>query len=270
MNKIIYDSILNSVEQLIENSSSKSKLSSIVLKHKAKVHFMPMQYRVLAGILQSMNIQFGNFLETTIKNIVATNADNKIINKYSGKKNNSFRITKEAFALIDNYITECQLMPFNEKESIHKFNVLLNDIVEAEQDTAKSEKISHDVDLLFYQNSTKQYVYAEIKYNDDHDTGKFVDINRKFLLSYALIVNELNIKKTNQLKPIIMYFNNKRMKGNIYVPEQTNFFRGERFFNEFTTIPYSEIDMVFSNISENQEIIKKFNELCERILNSKY
>ena len=110
MNKIIYDSILNSVEQLIENSSSKSKLSSIVLKHKAKVHFMPMQYRVLAGILQSMNIQFGNFLETTIKNIVATNADNKIINKYSGKKNNSFRITKEAFALIDNYITECQLM----------------------------------------------------------------------------------------------------------------------------------------------------------------
>ena len=52
MNKIIYDSILNSVEQLIENSSSKSKLSSIVLKHKAKVHFMPMQYRVLAGILQ--------------------------------------------------------------------------------------------------------------------------------------------------------------------------------------------------------------------------
>jgi type-2 restriction enzyme hinfI len=161
-------------------------------------------------------------------------------------------------------------MPFNEKESLHKFNTLLNDIIEAEQDSTKSEKISHDVDLLFYQNSTKQYVYTEVKYNDDHDTGKFIDINRKFLLSYALLVNELNIKKVNQLKPILMYFNNKKMKGNIYVPEQTNIFRGERFFSEFTTISYSEIDTVFSNISEDPCIIKKFDELCKKILNENY
>ena len=270
MNKIIYNSILNSVEQLLENSSSKSKLLHIVLKHKEKIHFMPIQYRVLAGILQSMNIQFGNFLETTIKNIIAANTDNKVITEYSGKRNNFFSITKESFSLVDNYITECQLMPFNEKESLHKFNTLLNDIIEAEQDSTKSEKISHDVDLLFYQNSTKQYVYAEIKYNDDHDTGKFIDINRKFLLSYALLVNKLNIKKVNQLKPILMYFNNKKMKGNIYVPEQTNIFRGERFFSEFTTISYSEIDTVFSNISEDPCIIKKFDELCKKILNENY
>lgn len=270
MNKIIYNSILNSVEQLIENSSSVNKLSHIVSKHKEKVHFMPIQYRVLAGILQSMNIQFGNFLENTIKNIVEANSDNKIIDEYSGKKNNSFRITKESFSLVDNYITECQLMPFDDKESHHKFNLLLNDIIEAEKDSTKSETIKHDVDLLFYQNSSNQYVYAEIKYNDDHDTGKFVDINRKFLLSYALLVNKLNIKKANELKPILMYFNNKKMKGNIYVPEQTNIFRGEKFFSEFTTISYSEIDTVFSNISQNPEIIKKFDDLCKSILRNKY
>ncbi|EEV21176.1 hypothetical protein TREVI0001_1537 [Treponema vincentii ATCC 35580] len=67
-----------------------------------------------------------------------------------------------------------------------------------------------------------------------------------------------------------MYFNNKKMKGNIYVPEQTNIFRGERFFSEFTTISYSEIDTVFSNISEDPCIIKKFDELCKKILNENY
>ena len=45
--------------------------------------------------------------------------------------------------------------------------------------------ITHDVDILFKNLKSNTYYYVEVKYNDDHDTGKFVDINRKFLKTYA-------------------------------------------------------------------------------------
>ena len=48
------------------------------------------------------------------------------------------------------------------------------------------------IDALFQPNE-ESYVYVEIKYNDDHDTGKFVDINRKFIKTYAGLVNDLGL-----------------------------------------------------------------------------
>lgn len=50
------DILLNSIEKLIQNSTSDEKLEQICKKHNQKLHFIPYQYRILGGILQSMNI----------------------------------------------------------------------------------------------------------------------------------------------------------------------------------------------------------------------
>lgn len=39
-------------------------------KHNKKVHFIPVRYRILGGILQGLNIKFGNFIEQLIHNLV--------------------------------------------------------------------------------------------------------------------------------------------------------------------------------------------------------
>jgi hypothetical protein len=105
--------------------------------------------------------------------------------------------------LIDQYITSRQL-PGSPDQCDDLFERLLNEIVEIERrGEGQKQTITKDVDALFRANR-EQVVYLEIKYNDDHDTGKFVDINRKFIKTYAGLVNHLEIANTSDIKPIFV------------------------------------------------------------------
>ncbi len=266
MNKI--ETILTqSISDLIKHSTTAGKINSLEKKHNVKLHFIPLQYRVFGGLLQSMNIQFGNFIEKVIDEIIKDNENNEIFEKYSGKKSNSFLLSKKSDALIDAYITDCQVKNYNETELNDKYAQLIKQIKINESNlNNETESFKHDVDVLFKDKRSNIYYYVEIKYNDDHDTGKFVDINRKLLKTYAYLQREFGMENT--IKPILFYFNNKKMKGNIYLPEQEVIFRGKRFFDSFTKIKYEDIDGYMKNISENPETIKIFDNLYNKIVKS--
>ena len=55
------------------------------------------------------------------------------------------------------------------------------------------------------------------------------------------------------------------MKGNIYVPEGTHIYRGEKLFNEFLTIRYEDLDRYLKNVSEDKEIVEIFDNLYKKI-----
>lgn len=254
--------IINSaVLQIIENTGETSKLNKLKKTHDSKIHFIPKKYRVLGGLLQSMNIQFGNFIELLMEFLIKNEDKYEIIEEYSGKKSNSFKLSKENDSLIDSYITKCQ---YGDIDLEIEFQALLNAVI---KDKSTSIHIfKHDIDLLFRDKTTNVIYYLESKYNDDHDTGKFVDINRKFIKTYAYLVRELNIKSTKELVPILFFFTNKKMKGNIYVPERTNIRRGEKFFNEFLSVKYSDVNDYMSSLSESDEIVEMFNELYKKVM----
>mgnify|MGYP000715850792 FL=1 len=148
---------------------------------------------------------------------------------------------------------------------LQNFNNLISNINKNESDPSnKIAYFKHDVDILFRDKSTDIYYYVEIKYNHDHDMGKFVDINRKLLKTYAYLQRELGNDKI--LKPILFYFNNKKMKGNIYLPESQIIYRGKRFFDSFTNIKYEDMDSYMKNISESPETIQAFNDLYKKIV----
>lgn len=268
MNDKITVSISDAVDKLILNSTNEKKLNAIRKKHTTKVHFVPVKYRVLGGILQSMNIQFGNFLENTIRNIVELHPNNTIVDKYSGKKSNKFKLSKKTSLLIDEYIISCQTENYTEEQLTEKYINLLKKIILNENFEKETINFAQDIDLLFRQNAEGKYIYVEIKYNDDHDTGKFIDINRKFLKTFALLVRELHIKDLSEIKPVLMYFNNKKKKGNIYLPEGLAIYRGKHFFDIFTNVDYEDIDNCFKNISESKLLNDKFDELYNTIMNN--
>jgi hypothetical protein len=253
--------INEAVRNMISHSTSNEKIQSLTERHKDKIHYIPIKYRVLGGVLQSMNIQFGNFIEELIKVLVQNESGYDIIEELSGKKNTKFLLSSENDTLIDQYITKCQTGDITNIRD--EFPKLLNKIVN-NKDTSRNE-FKHDIDLLFKDSNNNQYYYLEIKYNDDHDTGKFVDINRKFIKTYAYLINYLNIKDSKQLMPILFFFNNKKMKGNIYIPEETNIFRGKRFFDEFLSVPYEAIDEYMANLSESTDVYNMFDELYNQI-----
>lgn len=81
------EQLINSaVLKIINDASTKNKLDRLKNKHDAKIHFIPKRYRVFGGLLQSMNIQFGNFIEELMMVLIANEAKYEIISEYSGKK----------------------------------------------------------------------------------------------------------------------------------------------------------------------------------------
>ncbi len=265
-NKILDEIMKKSIHLMIEKSGSNEKINKLKKRHVKKLHFIPIKYRIFGGIIQSMNIQFGNFIEEAVYQMILENSNNEIIEKYSGKKSNNFRITKKTESLIDNYITDAVVHTYTDSELEENYYRLLDEINKNEKDaTLETIKFKHDVDVLFKDKKNDIIYYVEIKYNDDHDTGKFMDINRKLLKTYAYLVRELEVFDKDRFKPMLFYFTNKRMKGNIYIPEK-EIYRGERFFKEFTNIKYSDLEDYMINISENKETINQFNEMYDKIV----
>lgn len=261
-NNKIKQLIKDSVLKLINNTTADSKIKKIIGKHEVKTHFVPIKYRIFGGLLQSLNIQFGNFIEVLLQGIIGEEKQLNIIKEISGKKNVILSLTAETDSLIDRFISDRQNN--NDNKLSEKFEQLLKNIVNAQQSDKNLITAKHDVDVLF-QNKSGVYYYVELKYNDDHDTGKFVDINRKFLKTYAGLIKMLGVKDTKQLKPILYYLNRKIMKGNIYVPEDTHIYRGEKLFKEFLTMEYDELDKCLKNVSEEKEIVEIFDNLYKKI-----
>jgi hypothetical protein len=205
MDDKIKDIIQKTVLEMLKASTSGENIRKMNKKHAEKIHFIPVNYRVLNGILQGLNIKFGNFIEKLISNIVAIDSCIQVMPD-SGKTETLF-FTPRTDALIDAYITTRQ-RPDSPDDCTPLFDNLLEQILEIENSTSVSERqgIAKDIDGLFITNQGLM-VYTELKYNDDHDTGKFVDINRKFIKTWAGLAVRFGITNINQLFPIIYYFN---------------------------------------------------------------
>jgi len=255
--------IKDSVIKLLDNTTAEEKIEKIIEKHGVKAHFIPVRYRIFGGLLQSLNIQFGNFIEVLMHRIVEEEKQLEIISDISGKKNVPLSLTEQTDTLIDRFITSRQNNNDNRLED--KFADLLKEIVANQASDTNLITNKHDVDVLFRDKRSGIIYYVEIKYNDDHDTGKFVDINRKFIKTYAGLVKKLDIESCSQLMPILYYFNKKIMKGNIYVPEGKHIYRGNKLFDEFFTIKYDELDSCLKNVSEDKEIVDIFDNLYKKI-----
>ena len=204
MNTNVETMINQAVMNMLNKCGATAKIKHLLKKHDIKIHFIPKKYRVFGGLLQSMNIQFGNFIEELMAVLIANENRFEVITKYKSKRSNTFKLSDSNETKIDAYITKCQT---NEDFDInYEFPKLLDSIIA--DDDVKLNIFKHDIDLLFKDKETGVIYYLEMKYNDDHDTGKFVDINRKLIKTYAYLTREFNITSKEKLVPILFFFTN--------------------------------------------------------------
>jgi hypothetical protein len=258
--------IRKTVLEMLGDSMSSGNIRKMAEKHAEKVHFVPIRYRIVGGILQGLNIRFGNFIEQLLRNIVEIDTGVKVMED-SGKKIRLF-FTHETDALIDSYITERQL-PNSPDDCSRMFSNLLDIILEIEHAATDEQRqgITKDVDGLF-QTDDGLIVYTELKYNDDHDTGKFVDINRKFIKTWAGLAVRYQIQSKDELLPILYYFNATKRYGPIYTPSK-NIMRGSQLFDKFLHISYSVVDEYLSEIGDDPEILAIFDKMYNTVRNQK-
>jgi len=262
MSEKVKEVILMTVMQMLDSSMSAKNIRRMAQKHEGKVHFIPIRYRIIGGILQGLNIKFGNFIELLLKNIVEMDTGVKGMED-SGKKIRLF-FTPKTDSLIDSYISSRQL-PNSPDDCTVAFEGLLQKILENEDVASPEERqgIVKDVDGLF-QTDDGAIVYTELKYNDDHDTGKFVDINRKFIKTWAGLAVRYEIKSTAQILPILYYFNPTKRYGPIYVPSK-NIMRGPQLFDRFLHTAYNEIDGYLEDIGDDPEILEIFDNMYNAV-----
>ncbi len=266
MSRMVKETIRETVLQMLGESMSPENIRKMAKKHEEKVHFVPVRYRIFGGILQGLNIKFGNFIEQLMRNIVEIDTGVQVLAE-SGKKIKLF-FTHQTDALIDTYITDRQL-PNSPDDCTQIFDALLKEILAIENAATDDQRqgIVKDVDGLF-QTDAGLKVYTELKYNDDHDTGKFVDINRKFIKTWAGLAVRYRIKTTGELLPILYYFNPKKRYGPIYTPGK-NIMRGAQLFERFLHIRYDEVDGYLSEIGDDPEILAIFDKMYDTVRNQR-
>lgn len=258
--------IRQTILDMLSDSMSAKYIRKMAEKHAEKVHFVPIRYRIIGGVLQGLNIKFGNFIEQLLSNIVEMDTGVKVMPD-SGKTIRLF-FTPETDALIDSYITERQL-PNSPDDCSTAFSNLLSRILEIEHAATDKQRqgITKDVDGMF-QTDDGLLVYTELKYNDDHDTGKFVDINRKFIKTWAGLAVRYQIRSKDELLPILYYFNPTKRYGPIYTPS-SNILRGSQLFDRFLHINYADVDRYLAEIGDDPEILAIFDNMYQTVRNQK-
>jgi len=251
------------VKESIDLLAKEVSIDKLIDKHLAKVHFIPIKYRVLGGFLQSLNIRFGDLIETLISKIIESSPHLEVL--ISRKKNIQLELNPECEKIINEHID----YPLKKEEISVKLpshlEELYTKVFRYQLEGQNFVKKSLDVDTLFRDKSREKFYYVEIKYNDDHDTGKFMDINRKILKTYAGLIRYLKVKDKDDFKLILYYFNYyKRYYPSPYLRESIEILRGEEFFREFNLpISYNEIDIKLRELENKLEA--KFDELREEI-----
>jgi len=263
MNDEIKKIILEAIKKLINESASDKNVIKFRKIHKDKIHFVPVKYRVFWWILQSLNIKFWNFIEELMHLIIKNETYLEILEEYSWKRIwNEVYCNNKTSSFIDKYIDSQQ--EWNNNLEVEKnFKNLLSKIYENKDDNDLL-KVKHDIDILFRDKRDWKIYYLEAKYNDDHDTWKFVDLNRKLIKTYAWLVKNLDMKK-NDFIPILFYMNEKVRYTNPFIPQKTNIIRWRDLFNRFFSIKFEELDEYLKNIWEDKDVIKLFDDLLEKI-----
>jgi hypothetical protein len=139
--------VRDAIVKIIRDTAAEKNIGKSLRLHESKIHFVPTRYRVLGGLLQSLNIKFGNFIEKLMALVVERDANVEALPS-SGKKVR-FSMTAETDGLIDRYITNRQL-PGSPDKCDDLFKSLLEEIVRIETlSTEEKQTITKDVDALF-------------------------------------------------------------------------------------------------------------------------
>lgn len=247
--------ISKTLEDTVWSAFSQSAIERVAKKNSAKVHFIPLGVRVFSGVVQSLNIRYGNFIQALMSNLVKQESSLDL-HELSGKKV-EFRVSGNVDIEVDRYMgvrkqgTETGLDSDyqNFRERWKRAN-----------NTEKFNKVPNDVDLLFT-DKNNQMVYVELKFNDDHDTGKHPDIYRK-VLKTGLALEQMISKP---VLPCVYYFNAGQRNLTSYLPSSQRF-SGADFFEKFLTVDYDLVADRLKHLSETDEVKARFQELADSVL----
>jgi hypothetical protein len=206
---------------------SATEVNKLKVRNQSKIHPLSVDARALGGAIQSANIRYGNQLQALVT-AVMQQSRKVAVHHLSGRKV-QLPTSSAAAAAIERYLSDRDRTSRNLSVSYRHLM--------AKMKTTKSErgKKVRDVDLLLKPRKGP-LILVELKFNDDHDTGKRPDIYRKVLLTADGLRRELRKPVT----PMVCYFNSDASSEIRYLPVG-QVISGSLLFKRFADVRFSQL-----------------------------
>ena len=257
----IAEAVYLAAKKNVENAFNEEKIMEEFKKFKKTLHILPESERVYYGRLHALKINFGDVCVDIAVEII-NSSDRTELHNLSGKKIKE-NISDQGGVLIDTYMRSHK----ETQTTLSEFNELIKSLKENEIGiTGSNKKI--DVDLLFKDLETGDLYFYEAKYNDDHDTGKFKNLNQKVLDTYASLLNILNDKERDILIANLMYFTETVRYGPQYIPKEHQR-RGGEFFKKHLNYDISYLDELYKLAANEMEPLLQ-DKYKEIVIDKKY
>lgn len=206
---------------------STTELGKFKKRNNSKIHPLSVDARALGGAIQSANIKYGNQLQVLIT-AVMRQSRKVTVHHMSGRKV-QLPVSNAASAAIERYISGRDGGP---RDLSKEYRKLMKGLKIAK---SGAKKKTRDVDLLL-EPRKGPLILVELKFNDDHDTGKRPDIFRKVLLTADGLRRELQ----RPITPVVCYFNSDASSGIRYLPDN-QVISGSKLFARFADVRFSQI-----------------------------
>jgi len=233
----------------VETVFSAREITKFKKRNASKIHPLSVRARTLGGAIQSANIRYGNQLQVLITALM--NQSRKVsVHPLSGCKV-QLPVNDAATSAIERYVNDRDRAPGDFIEDYRKLQTRLKAV------RTGSKKKRRDVDLLLKQKGGS-LILVELKFNDDHDTGKRPDIYRKVLLTADGLRRELRKPVT----PMVCYFNSDALPGVRYLPD-SQVVNGEKLLKKFAEIEFNEVAIAIRSLGSHFD--KKIRSLARGI-----
>lgn len=238
--------ISESLDKAVWGAFEAPNVERVRRKNASKTHFIPLGVRVFSGVVQAMNIRYGNFIQAFMNALVARES-NLELHPSSGRRVD-FEIPGLLDTVVDSYIM--QRKRSDSDDPSEEYLSMRKSWLDAERDSLITSP--NDIDLLF-RDASGQMTYVELKFNDDHDTGKHPDIFRKILKTGLAI----EVQVQEPVLPCVYFFNSGERNLVRFLPDEQRLF-GADFFKRYLTVEYEDVADALSKVSSDTAVQKRF------------
>lgn len=258
--------ITQSMCDCVYSMSLDTEIERFFKKYKDIQYLIPLESRILVGMMHSLIIKQGYLIETVLKHILSSETG-MYLHAFSGKLKTSLTISPQSVICIDHYLESCQKKGHVTKQ---EYTHVLKDIQRYERDSDCYDdfrEFERNIDLLFYCEKLNRWYILEVKFTDNQSVSQYREMCKKLLWTYAGLLHEFPKKDWNILCPALYYFQNEYIQHSSGIYYKHVYYGASLFSTLFSTITYSDVLECFQKVRETKEIQNVFCLWKDRIHN---
>jgi hypothetical protein len=261
---MLKDIIRQKMLQFVRDVGSDDEIEKFYKKYESERFVLPVDARILSGIMQSISIRQGYLVEDILREIIKDD-QRLVLHPFSGQMRTELVYMKASLSTIDRYISRQYKGLTKPLKRIYQAFLRSLQRIEADETRILVESGCYNVDVAFMVVETGEWHLFEVKFCDNHNYIQLLDIYRKLYTIYAGMLNTFDKLIWDKFIPHVYYFNDYAVTKNKYMPEEYIYRGASLFRNFFVTVTYNDILDCLKQVKNSQEMCDAISDLQQKV-----